>query len=126
MDHGKSTFIEEIFTSEEVAASGTAYSRIIDVVKLAGSASLQIVLTGDGTGKFEWVGTLNENALVAAFIKPNNANDIVTAFTKTSGPGSDGKHIYPFNISLVKNLAIKVTETGGADSITVTAILALQ
>lgn len=126
MDHSRTTFIEEIFTSEVIAAGESAYSRIIDVVKLAGNASLQIELTGDGTGKVEWIGTLDEDAAVTAFIKPNNANDIVTAFTKTSGPGADGKHIYGFNVSLVKNMAIKVTETGGGDSITVTAIIALQ
>lgn len=126
MDHSRSTTIEEIFSSEEIAASGSAYSRIFDVSKLAGNASLQIELTGDGTGKFEWVGTNDEDAAVAAFIKPNNANDIVTAFTKTDGPGGDGKHIYPFSIRLVKNMAIKVTETGGVSAIAVTAILAVQ
>lgn len=126
MDHSKSTTIEEIFTTEEIAASGTAYSRVFDVAKLAGNASLQLLLTGDGTAKVEWVGTNDKDAAVTAFIKPNNSNDVVTAFTKTSGPGSNGKHIYPFNVSLVKNLAIKITETSTTDSITVTAILALQ
>jgi len=126
MDHNRSTTIEEIFTSEVIAASGTAYSRVFDVKQLAGNAALQILMTGDGTGKFEWVGTLDEDAVVADFVKVNNSNDIVTAFTKTSGPGGDGRHVYGFNVSLVKNLAIKVTETGGADSIIVTAIIALQ
>jgi hypothetical protein len=126
MDHSRSTTIEEIFTAEVVAAGETAYSRIFDVAKLAGNASLQITMTGDGTGQFEWIGTLDEDAVVAEFIKVNNANDIVTAFTKTSGPGSDGKHVYPFSVSLVKRLAIKVTETSTSDPITVTAIIALQ
>jgi len=126
MDHSRVTFIEKIFSAQEVAASGTAYSRIIDVGKVAGNASLQITLTGDGTGKFEWVGSNDEDAVVANFIELNGVSDIVTAFAKTTGPGSDGKHIYPFTISAVKKLAIKVTETGGANSITVTAILALQ
>ena len=126
MDHSRSTTIEEIFTAEEIAASGSAYSRVFDVSKLAGNASIQVELTGDGTGKIEWVGSNDEDAAVTAFIKPNNANDIVTAFTKTSGPGSDGKHIYPFSIRLIKNMAVKVTETGGANSVTVTAILAVQ
>jgi len=126
MDHNKSTTIEEIFSAEAIAAGGVAYSRIFDVSKLAGNASMQLELTGDGTAKVEWVGTNDEDALVAAFITPNNATDIVTAFTKTSGPGSDGKHIYPFSISLVGRMAIKVTETGGVNGITVTGIVALQ
>lgn len=126
MDHGRSTTIKEIFTAEEIAASGTAYSDVIDVKKLAGNASIHIVLTGDGTAKFEWVGSNNEDAASTAFIKPNGANDIVTAFTKTDGPGSDGKHIYPFNIKLVDRMAIKITETSTTDSVTVTAYLALQ
>lgn len=126
MDHNRSTTIEKIFTAQTIAASGTAYSRVFDVKQLAGNAALQILLTGDGTGKFEWVGTLDEDAVVADFIKVNNASDIITAFTKTSGPGGDGRHVYGFNVSLVKNLAIKITETGTVDPIIVTAIIALQ
>ena len=126
MDTTRSTTIEEIFSEEEIAKSGTAYSRIFDMIKVAGNASLQIELTGDGTAKIEWVGTNDEDAAEAAFIKPNNASDIVTAFTKTDGPGGDGKHIYSFNISLVRRMAVKITETGGTNSVTVTAIIALQ
>jgi len=126
MDNSRSTTIKTIFSAEEIAASGSAYSEIFDVAKLAGNASIQLLVTGDGTAKVEWVASNDEDAAVAAFIKVNNANDIVTAFTKTSGPGSNGKHIYPFNVYLVKRMAVKITETGGADSVTVTAILALQ
>jgi len=126
MDYNKLTTIETIFDAEEIAAGEDTNSRVFDFRKLAGNASLQITLTGNGTGKFEWVGTNDETAAVAAFIKPNNANDIVTAFTRTSGPGGDGKHIYGFNISLVRKAAIKVTETSATDTITVTAILAVQ
>gem|GEM_PF-4458583 len=126
MDTTRSTTIEEIFSEEEIAKSGTAYSRIFDMIKVAGNASLQIELTGDGTAKFEWVGTNDEDAAVAAFIELNGVSDIVTAFTKTSGPGANGKHIYAFDLSLTRRMAIKVTETGGANSVTITAILALQ
>ena len=126
MDHSKSTTIKEIFTAEVIAAGESAYSDILDVKQLAGNATIQIALTGDGTAKVEWVGSLDEDAVIAGFIKPNNANDIVTAFTKTDGPGGDGKHIYSFTIKLVSRMAIKITETGGGDSVTVTAILALQ
>ena len=127
MDNSRSTTVEEIFTAEAITKNTSVYSRIFDVKKLAGNASLHITdLTGNGTGKFEWVGSNDEDALVAAFIKVNNSNDIVTAFEKDSGPGSDGAHIYPFSIRLVSRMAIKVTETGNAADIAVTAILAVQ
>lgn len=129
MDHSKSTTIKEIFTAEVIAAGETAYSDIFDVKQSAGNASIQILVAGDGTAKIEWVGSLDEDAAVTAFIKPNSANDIVTAFTKTDGPGPgfEGKHIYGFSVdTLISRMAIKVTETGGANSITVTATMAIQ
>ena len=123
LDQTKSITTREIFTAEEIADTTNASSAIIDLSKSAGQFSIQIELTGDGTGQFEWLGS-NDGT---DFIKPNNANDIVTAFTKTSGPGGDGKHIYPFNVSLVKYMKIKVTETGvGANSITITVTIAVQ
>lgn len=126
MDLNRSTTIIQAFSAEAILAGGTAYSDILDLTKLAGNASLQIELTGTGTAQVEWIGSNDASAAVTAFIKPNNANDIVTAFTATSGPGADGKHIYPFNISLVRKFAIKVTETGGVNPIAFTAILAIQ
>jgi len=127
MDLNRSTTIVKIFDAKAIVKNTTVYSDIFDVKKLAGNASLHITdLTGDGTCKFEWVGSNNEDALVENFIKVNNANDIVTAFTKTSGPEADGEHIYPFNINLVQRMAIKCTETGTAADIAVSAILALQ
>jgi hypothetical protein len=122
MDRNKLIQIKEVFTAAEVAASASALSSVIDLSASGGQFSLQIELTGDGTGKLEWVGS-NDGT---DYIKPNNASDIVTAFTKTGGPGNDGKHIYSFNVSLVKFIKIKITETGGADTVTLTASLAIQ
>ena len=128
MDHNRSTTVVEIFTAQAIVKDTTVYSQIFDVKQLAGNASLHITdLTGDGTGQFEWVGSNDEDADVEDFIKVNNANDIVTAFTATSGPGADGAHIYPFSVRLVSRMAIKVTETTKTDDIAaMTAILALQ
>ena len=121
------TILHQVFSSEAIAKSGTAYSHIINLSNASGHASLEITLTGDGTGKFEWVGTNDPSVSAASsFIKPAGVPDIVTAFTKTSGPGSDGHHVYSFSLSLVQRMAIKVTETGGSDTITVTGILAIQ
>lgn len=119
MDHSKSTTIKEIFTAEAIAKSGVAYSEIIDVRQLAGNASLQITLAGTGTATFDWIASNDETALIAAFVKPSNANDIVVDMAA-------GTAIYSFTIKLVGRMAIRVTETGGANSITVTAIIALQ
>ena len=119
MDHSKSTSIRTIFDAEAIVAGATAYSEIISVGQLAGNASIQITLTGTGIAKFEWIASLDEDALIAAFVKVNNANDIVTAMTV-------GTAIYSFTIKLVPRLAIRVTETGGLNAIGVTAIIALQ
>ena len=118
----KEILTEEIFTAEAVTAGSSATSSAFDLNLTGGQFSLQIEVTGDGTAKLEWLGS-NDGV---DYVKPNNANDIVTAFTKTDGPGSDGKHIYSFNVSLVKFLKIKITETGAADSVTVTATQAIQ
>ena len=126
MDHTKSTTVKEIFTAEEIAASATVYSDILSVSQSAGNATIELVATGDGTAKVEWVGSLNEDAIVTAFLPVENTNDIVTAFTKTSGTGGAGKAIYSFETRLVSRMAIKITETVGANSVTVTAILAIQ
>lgn len=122
MDQTKVTTIKTLFTAQEIAAGESALSAILDLVKAAGNCAIQIELSGSGTGKFEWIGTLDD----VDFIKPNNANDIVTAFTESDGPGTDGKHIYSFNVSLVKAMKIKITETGGGDPITVTVTIAIQ
>jgi len=126
MDLDRSTTVLQAFSSIEILAGESEYSDIYDLTKSAGNASIQLEVTGNGTARVEWVGTNDDTALVTAFITPNNASDIVTAFTKTSGPGSNGKHIYPFGLSLVKKIAIKVTETGGVNPVTVTALLVIQ
>lgn len=127
MDHNKSTTVVKIFDAKAVVKDTSVYSDIFDVKKLAGNLSLHITdLTGDGTAKIEWVASNDKNAVAANFIKVNNANNIVTAFNKTSGPGGDGEHIYGFNVSLVSRMAIRVTETGTTDDIAISAILALQ
>jgi hypothetical protein len=122
MDRGKFTFVEEVFTAEEVAASGSALTRVIDVGQSGGQFSVQVELTGDGTATIDWVGS-NDGT---DYIKPNGASDIVAGFIKTSGPGSDGKHIYSFNVIPIKFIKLKITETGGVNSVTLTATIAIQ
>lgn len=113
-----------VFSGKTLAASGSveSVSKNLDELQINGFFSCQIALTGDGTGKFQW-GVSNDGS---NWIYSADASDnIVTAFTVTSGPGSDGKNIYSFDPILGKFLKIKVTETGGADTITFSVWIAI-
>lgn len=117
--------IFHLWSAQLIAASGSALSQAyeLDWYALNGFFSLQITLTGDGTGKFQWaVSNDKTNYIISA----TASDDIVTAHNKTSGPGADGKHIYSFDPIVSGWMKIKVTETGGANSITVTADLCMQ
>ena len=48
---------------------------------------------------------------------------IVSGFTATSGPGLDGKDIISFEPEVAKEMILKCTDTGGADSVVITAIV---
>lgn len=116
--------VKKIFTSEVIAASGSAESEIIDLGGLTwnGSFGIQVVVSGDGTARFEAIMSNHSDD----FILPSTQAVIKSGFVKTSGPGSDGKDSFGFNPILHAFMKIKVTETGGANSITVTAYLALN
>lgn len=120
----------KVFNAEATAASGSSTSDPIDLRALAkiGVFSLQIEETGDGTGKWEYLLSNNYDPSTGLgdFFTPTGASDIVTAFVKTTGPGSDGKDIYSFTPEVSLYLKIKVTETGGADALASSAWLAIQ
>jgi len=120
----KNIFIRNIFSAVTVDAAGNEVSEAIDLddYKPEGFFSLQITLTGDGTGKFEY--QLSNDG--TNYFTPSSGSDIVTAHTVASGPGGDGKDIYTFQPELAKYMKIKVTETVEANTITVTADLAIQ
>ena len=111
-----------IFNAQEIAAGGNAVSDAINLQGIDGYFSIQVALTGDGTAKFEYLMSNNNSD----FLEPSSASDIATGHTKTSGPGADGKDIYAFDPDLAKFMKIKVTETGGANTITVTVTSAIQ
>jgi hypothetical protein len=50
-------------------------------------------------------------------------SSLLTAFTKTAGPASDGKTFLFFNPPIAVWIRIKVTETGTANTAYVTAVL---
>lgn len=105
----------KIFNGEVIAASGDSSSVDIDVRRIKGYLSLAWTITGNGTGKFEVLSAVNGIDYLDI-----NA-DIAASQTKTTGPGSDGKNAASFISVPCPALRIKVTETGGANSITVSA-----
>ena len=110
----------KVFDAIIIAASGDATSVPLDLQAYAaeGFFSLQIELTGDGTAKFEYE---NSNDGKTYITQSATADQIVSGFTKTSGPGSDGKDLVSFEPEPARYLRIKCTETGTADSVTITA-----
>jgi hypothetical protein len=116
----------KLFDAQTILASGNSSQpgEGIDLQRYAqnGFFSVQYLITGDGTAKIEY--NLSHDG--ATYIEPTSATDIGSSLTKTTGPGSDGKDILTFSPELSRFLKIKVTETGGAQSIIVTLWLAIQ
>lgn len=94
----------KIFNAQAVTKNGTAYSAVIDVSALQGYFSLQWVVTGDGTVKFEALSSNNGTD----FLDINS--DIASAQTKTTGPGADGKNMASFNIVPSIQIKLLITE----------------
>ena len=115
--------VMKLWSAEAITKNTSATSAAIDLDKFRvnGLFSLQVELTGDGTGKFEYLLSNNE----ADFLEPSSAVDIAAGFLKTSGPGGDGKDIFSFHPEYTRFMKIKATETGNANDIAVSAWLAL-
>lgn len=113
-----------LFSAETIAAGQTSTCSAIDLRNIAqqGYFSIQLAVTGDGTAKVEYQCSNNNSV----FMEPQSAVDIITGFTKTSGPGSDGKGFYSFSPETCGWLKIKVSETGSTQAIVVTLDIAIQ
>lgn len=126
----KTVMTVELFNAVTVAAGGVLRSVPIEIAKwgLDGFFSLHVtVFSGSGTAQIEYELSNDDNTDGAAvWVTPSSASDIVTAHTDASGPGSDGNDLYSFSPETARYMRIKVTETGGAQTITITAVLALQ
>lgn len=102
-------------------AAGHAYSPV-DVAfggAVEGYFALQGTIAGDGTAKIEYWTSLDGTT----FREPTGATDIISGFTKTSGPASDGKFYVQFFPDFAQYLRIVITETGGVSTITPTVKL---
>jgi len=112
-----------------VGAGATVKSDPIAIGALQplGMFSLQVVVTGDGTAKIEYeLSNYETTAVAGSFVTPSDADDIATGLTKTSGSGGDGKDFLSFSPKVCQNMKIKVTETGEANPVVVTAMLVTQ
>lgn len=107
----------QVFDNETIAASGVARSAVIDMehYRVQGVFSLQVHLSGSGTGRFEY--ELSNNG--EHFLEPASATDIKTGLTAGDG-------LYSFAPEPARYLIIKATETGTSDAIVVDAWLAVQ
>jgi len=109
------TTIQLFGGSKTLAKSATDTTGRITLNGPVGYTSLQVTLTGTGTGKFE---VLYSNDDVT-YVTPTGVVDIVTAHTV-------GTDIYKINDGIFRYMKIKATETGGVNPITFTATLAVQ
>jgi len=84
-----------------------------------GYYSLQSEISGSGTAKYEvLLSNDGVNFIVSKTIKEN--------ITAASGPDADGNDIYSFSTMVAGFCIIRVTETGGANSVTITNTLLYQ
>lgn len=119
--------VQKIFNAVTVVASGTGTypTTGIDLTKipdLQGFFSLYVEVSGDGTANIEYL-LSHDNV---TYHEPSSGANIATSVVKTSGPGSDGKETYSFEPELARYLKVKVTETGGANTVTVSAWIAIH
>lgn len=118
------TSVVKIFNAVVIPAGGTATMAVpIDLSLSGGNFSLQLAVTGDGTLKAEKQLSNNDGA---DFLEPEGAAEIITNVTKTSGPGTNGKVIKGFTVDPAGSLQILLTETGGAQPVTVSGWLAVK
>ena len=107
-----------------IALSTSETTAAIDLALYANTFkfSAQLDMAGDGTMTLEYLCS-NDNI---NFVAPAG-NDIVTGWLKTDGPGGDGQTApIEFEPPMCKYLKLKATETGGANTITPTVVLAIQ
>jgi len=98
----------KLINAETVDAAGTWSSQEDQLFDRMTSHSFQYEITGDGTLTFE------------VYIRVGGGSWILsntfTGFTKTSGPGGNGKDIVPLSLKPGDSIYIKATETVESDS----------
>jgi hypothetical protein len=124
MDH---LHIQKIFNAVSIAASGTAYVDInLDRLSPDGFFSLQLHVTGDGVIDAAWLASLDGGNTFVKGAADGSASVIAADLSKSTGPGSDGKHIFSFDPYTTSRIRIMLTETGGANGVTVSGWICIQ
>lgn len=106
-----------VFSAQAVLAGGSVDSDPIDIRGIDGYLSLGWTITGDGTAKFEILSCLDGSNYLD--VSP----DIAAAQTKITGPGTNGINAALITTIPAPFIKIRVTETGGANAVTVTVHL---
>lgn len=106
-------------TTLTVPASGTSYSQPMDLTGKHGYFSVQSVITGGGTLTISYQMSNSKNE-PQVWSTPVGASDIATGLTA-------GTYLYKFEpITIARWLRLVFTETGGANSVTLTSNMAGQ
>ena len=101
--------------NETIAASGTFTSDGISLGGVHNGFSLYVEVTGDGSADFfHYISLDGKN-----FVRQTRA--IKRGFTKTSGPGGDGKDVFSIPVMPCDAIKIEAVNTDGSNGIVVTA-----
>lgn len=124
---GAQIFSKQIFDGTTIALSTSLESVVIHLRHAPakeGLFSLYLYETGDGTAKAEYMLSNDGGKTYVTFTDAGDV--IVSGFTKTSGPGGDGKDVIGFSPELATHMKILITETAGANAIAPVAHLQIQ
>jgi len=123
------TMETQVLASAETIAAGDSYESSVFALKnLQGYAGLSLAVSGSGTLKV----TLKvSNSRSGTFVEPtaigsNGATSLGVLFsglTASSGPAGDGNILEDINLPFAMYGKLVFEETGGANSVTVTAEL---
>ena len=111
----------KVIDNATIAAAGTFVSEAFFTKRFNGYQSLQVQVSGNGAAKFYY--KISNNG--SDFLIPYGGTNILTGVSSTSGPGSDGKMIVEFICQFGDEVKICCEETGGVNSITVSAWLTM-
>jgi len=102
-----------VFNAEVIAASGTTWSKPIPLWPGFHAHSFDGVITGDGD--------LTITAYVTAYNNEVLDSTVVSAYTKTSGPETDGKFRKSLAIRAGTSIRFKVVNSDGVNDATITS-----
>jgi hypothetical protein len=106
-----------IISAVTITASSDTTSDSVMLGYMHRKHSIYFAVTGDGTLKIEYEATVDGISWVLM------STAVATGKTKTSGEQSDGVHLQELDMVPCESVRFKFSETGGVNSVTVTAIL---